>query len=287
MNGRTVVACLLVLVVASSTCAGGAEGRADLSATLPENRVTPGETAELEVQIMNSGVLEEGGASPATEQPVTTARGVRAELRAGDAPVSVRTAKSSLGAIPDGGVTRIPVVVAVDEDASPGRYRLPVEVRYDYTEAIDEETGARDERTVRETLYVTLRIEASPRFSVVDVASGVPPLQNRLGRLVAVCVRGRSEWSVGRRRERPRRPPRPTRGVVCGRLDVADEREVQRPERDETDEERGHAAGVAAAHLEDNVMQSDTHGDLNETGVIDTASHGEDFSAFAIVSTDI
>lgn len=168
MRTRTVLACAFVLALLVPTGVAGVEGRADLSATLPDDRVVPGEATELHVQIMNTGTVEESGSSPQTDSLVTTARGVRAEMKSGGAPITVETGRASLGSIPDGAVAELDVAISVDDDAEPGTYRVPVEVRYQYTEEIDEQNGDRDDRTIRDTVYVTLRIEDAPRFEIVD-----------------------------------------------------------------------------------------------------------------------
>ncbi|ESP89792.1 COG1361 S-layer family protein [Candidatus Halobonum tyrrellensis] len=174
MTTRTVAACLLVVLLVVPVGALAVRGDVELSATLPDGRVVPGETTELRVQIANTASIEGTGANPQNAQRVTTARSVRARLEADGAPLTVETGRVSLGSIPDGGVGAMGVTVSVDDDAEPGTYRLPVSVRYEHTDRIDEYSGVHDDGPVRDTLYVSVRVEPEPRFRLVGAETDAP-----------------------------------------------------------------------------------------------------------------
>ena len=136
MRGRRALILILVVamvvVPAATVVVADTRGEPHLSAELPDNRVEAGEVTALELQISNTATVESGSRNPTDIQRATAARGVRVSLRSGDAPIQVRTNARRLGQIPDGGVASVPFEVVVDEDAEPGRYRVPVDVEYTY-----------------------------------------------------------------------------------------------------------------------------------------------------------
>ncbi|MFC6941353.1 COG1361 S-layer family protein [Salinirubellus sp. GCM10025818] len=175
MRGRRALILILVVamvvVPAATVVVADTRGEPHLSAELPDNRVEAGEVTALELQISNTATVESGSRNPTDIQRATAARGVRVSLRSGDAPIQVRTNARRLGQIPDGGVASVPFEVVVDEDAEPGRYRVPVDVEYTYTELIDDRDRFRDEDTVDETLYVGVRVVPAADFAVVETTT--------------------------------------------------------------------------------------------------------------------
>ena len=175
MRGRRALILILVVamvvVPAATVVVADTRGEPHLSAELPANRVEAGEVTALELQISNTATVESGSRNPTDIQRATAARGVRVSLRSGDAPIQVRTNARRLGQIPDGGVASVPFEVVVDEDAEPGRYRVPVDVEYTYTELIDDRDRFRDEDTVDETLYVGVRVVPAADFAVVETTT--------------------------------------------------------------------------------------------------------------------
>ncbi|MDQ2074486.1 hypothetical protein RBH20_18295 [Haloarcula sp. H-GB4] len=168
-----VIVCSLL---ASTVALGFVEGSPELSASLAENRIVAGEEATLEVMITNAGELETmSTTNPELNQRVLTATGISTRLRADDAPLSVTTRRQSVGSIADGGEQVVPFTISVDEDASPGTYRLPLRVTYTHTAEIDEGGGFSRTRTVEETLSVTVRVVERARFSVVDTEGDLGP----------------------------------------------------------------------------------------------------------------
>ena len=170
-GGRTLVLVLIVAMVvlpATTVVVADTRGEPELSVELPDNRVEAGDVTVLELQLSNAATVDSGSRNTLDVERVTSARGVRVSLRSGDAPIEVRTNARTLGTIPDGGVVTAPFEVVVDEDAEPGRYRVPVEVEYTYTELIAENDRFRDTDTVEETMYVSLRIVPGADFAVVE-----------------------------------------------------------------------------------------------------------------------
>ncbi|MFC6732503.1 COG1361 S-layer family protein [Haladaptatus sp. DYSN1] len=173
---RGAIAVIFVLLVAAVTpgvVAAQVRGSPDLELYLSDNRVTPGEETELSLSILNTGDIDTGG-NPANEARVTTARGTTLEVREGDAPISVKTGKIAVGSVPEGTTGPIPFSVVVDEDAEPGTYTIPVRVSYTHTSQISErEPFVQQERSVSETLEVTLVVEDESRFEILGTSSDV------------------------------------------------------------------------------------------------------------------
>jgi hypothetical protein len=195
----TVVALLLVVPGASVAASADHEvtGRPNIDVFLPENEVAPGTTTAVNVVLVNNGNVTNGStANPQLEQEVTTARSVRVRLgapdtgepeqtgefvvrdgeivpvtTAGEATISVSTSEQPVATFPDGTSTRLAFQVTVDRDAEPGRYDLPLNVSYNYTQSIDPQTGEENRTTVEETYDVTLVVEETAQFSVADVDS--------------------------------------------------------------------------------------------------------------------
>lgn len=175
-GSRLLVVVVVCSLLASGVVLGFVEGSPELSASLAENRVVAGEETTLEVTLTNAGELETmSTTNPELNQRVLTATGVSARLRGDDAPLSVTTGRQSVGRITDGGERAVPFTVSIDEDASPGTYRLPLRVTYTHTAEIDEGGGFSRTRTVEETLSVTVRVVERARFAVVDTEGDLGP----------------------------------------------------------------------------------------------------------------
>jgi len=173
---RRAAVLLLVVVLVTQALAGVAaadvRGSPNLSATLTDDTVAPGEDVRLEFTLSNAGRIDDGG-NPQSESRVTTARGVRATVEAGDAPLSVETGPVALGSIPDGAAVPVGALVHVDEDAEPGTYDVRLTVEYVHTSRIETGPNGTDQvdRTVERTLEVELVVEERPRFEVVAARS--------------------------------------------------------------------------------------------------------------------
>ncbi|MFB6154269.1 MAG: NEW3 domain-containing protein [Haloferacaceae archaeon] len=173
-RSRLLALALVVLLVTPTVALGAVTGEPDLSVTLSDNRVSPGQTTALQLTVTNQGKLEDRSLrNPALNQRVTTARGLKVSLRSGDAPIDVETNTQSVGALPEGSSPALPFTVTVNEGAKPGTYRLPVRVSYVYSSNIDETRGVETEKEVTKRFTVTVRVVDESRFEVTDVASDV------------------------------------------------------------------------------------------------------------------
>ena len=174
-RGRGVLPALVVcLLVLAGVAAGTPVGSPTVEVTLPDARVSPGEATTLELQVSNDAELSLASTTnPALNERVTTASGVTVRVRSGSSPLGVRTGEVTVGSLPDGAVRTVGVEVVIDEDAEPGRYRLPYRVEYTYTRSIAEANGVVEERTVTEERHVSVRVVEEARLAVVNVSTDV------------------------------------------------------------------------------------------------------------------
>jgi hypothetical protein len=171
-SGRTTALLVVGIVLLSSVAvpvAAAVEGEPDLSVVATENRIEPGETARLQLSVVNAGDVEGNTAgNPSLNSRVTTARGTRLTVQPGEAPVEIRSGTIGLGSVPEGAVPAT-VRLHVDRDADPGTYTLPVTVSYRHTSSIAMDTGEYSDRSVDEELSVEIRVTDEPGFEVVSV----------------------------------------------------------------------------------------------------------------------
>ncbi|WP_435096873.1 COG1361 S-layer family protein [Halarchaeum sp. P4] len=172
---RALLVCLLVGLVAAPTVAVADELSPALSATLGDDDVSPGQEATLTVSITNSPEIYSLQYSPNATQAHTTARHVKATMKSGSAPIDVKTGtKTVAGTLPTGQTVPTSFRIAVDQNAKPGTYRVPIEVTYTYTKTLGPDglgNFVRDDKTVTKTMHVTVHVEDEPRFRVVDTAT--------------------------------------------------------------------------------------------------------------------
>lgn len=172
-----VVAVVLAGVPLAAAADGQVIGRPTLSLSVPDNRVAPGETATLNVSLVNDGLLIRGGPERFVAR-VTTARAVTLDVA--DIPgLDVETDELAVGQIPEGVAGPVPITLTVPEGVPPGRYDLPVTVSYTYTgkvtyDAADPNDNPEfDDRSVTRRMTVPVVVESRARFAVSEVATGV------------------------------------------------------------------------------------------------------------------
>ncbi|KYH26844.1 NPCBM-associated, NEW3 domain of alpha-galactosidase [Halalkalicoccus paucihalophilus] len=173
-RGATLIGVVLLVVITSGVVAG-VQGQPNVSVFAPENTVSPGETTQIELQLMNNGTIEEGSegieiiTQQGDRQRVQTARNVTVEAEADGPPFEVETATVPVGSLPEGTSGPIPITLSVNEDAPASTYQLTVTVEYVYTSQVEDG----EETVVSETITeeVPIVIEESARFDVEDTRS--------------------------------------------------------------------------------------------------------------------
>jgi hypothetical protein len=175
------LAVLLVLGATAGVVAAAEEqviGRPDVTVIAPDSGLEPGTEATLDVFLSNDGTLRRAGPSEFVDR-VTTARGTRVTVTAGDAPLTVETGAYPAGRVPPGTSGPFPIRVTVDEDAAPGTYELPVRLRYSYTPIVTYESrrgtlsAEFDESTITRRTTVIVEIDDDARFRVVGANASV------------------------------------------------------------------------------------------------------------------
>ncbi|MFC6725280.1 COG1361 S-layer family protein [Halobium palmae] len=180
MRRNQVLAMLMIgALVVPTVVLADTSGSPNLTATAQGGQLVPGGETQVTVVLSNRGTVEESS-NPQFNSEVTTAKGVKATLQSETDGITVRSATQSAGSIPDGGLAQVPFNVAVDQDLEPGTYRLPVEVKYRYTEEVDVSGDAAnpsydyDTDTETETVYVRLTVQDRARFEVVNASTDAP-----------------------------------------------------------------------------------------------------------------
>ncbi|WP_324758966.1 COG1361 S-layer family protein [Haloarcula sp. GH36] len=174
MNSRTLLtlAVVALLLLVPGIAAGAVVGSPDITATLTDSTVVPGEETRFDVVLTNTGSLDTASArNPNYNSQVTTARGLQVDVLDGGGPFTITTEQQVYGSLPETTTQPISFNVVVHDDAEPGTYRVPVDLKYKYTEYISETTGDRDERTATTREYVTVKVSDRAKFDVTDVDS--------------------------------------------------------------------------------------------------------------------
>jgi hypothetical protein len=172
MKKATVLVLLVVgMLLVPAPVLALVEGQPAISVDLADNRVTAGEVTTLELTVQNKGKVERSS-NPSLNPQVTTANGVRVQLRSGDAPLSVKTGTQAIGSLPTS-ARNVPFQVVVDEDAEPGTYTLRGEVRYSYTELLDPASGTSQSEDDVKDFTVKVVVEEEPRFDIVETSTGL------------------------------------------------------------------------------------------------------------------
>ena len=156
-----------VAAAQSDRVTSGYGGQPNLDAFAPSPTVSPGERTQFTVQVANDGEVREG--VPPSRGVVTTARNVRVEAEADDAPIRVASGEQSIGSVTENRPRNAAVELVVPEDVDPGSYELTVRLEYSYTDRVYRDSFLTSERSRTVTRQVTVVVEDDPRFIVRGV----------------------------------------------------------------------------------------------------------------------
>jgi hypothetical protein len=179
MNARVVTFVLVLSLVVATVPVAATDrvvvGRADLSLSVPDNRVIPGETVTLDVFVVNDATIVRGGPQKFVDR-VTTARS--ATLDIGEVRgIDVATTEIPFGVVPEGIHGPAAIEITVPESVPPGTYRLPVELEYTYTTVVAYDRTDLDaepeyeETTVTRRVTIPVVVEERARFRVVETGT--------------------------------------------------------------------------------------------------------------------
>lgn len=184
MTAVRLIAALLVLgtlsgvVAQSATVEEQVVGEPNLEFFSPNSEFEPRQEATLRLFVSNDGDILKSGPDR-FQSRVMTARATTIHVRSGGAPVDVNTDRLPVGDVPSGTSGPFEISLTVNENAQPGRYSLPVNVRYTYTRIVTynpTDPTAQPEFadvTVEDTRYLTVHIRRTARFDVVESRSDV------------------------------------------------------------------------------------------------------------------
>ncbi|MFB6080778.1 MAG: CARDB domain-containing protein [Haloferacaceae archaeon] len=184
---RALLSLLVCSVLVGSTLAGAPAVRAsshdeavagspDLGLTVTRDRIGPSETGRVDVTVSNSGDVHRTGPTPFVER-VTTARNVKLTVLDSriDAPIEITSGPVALGAVADGRPRNASFTYETGANLTPGTYRIPIRVTYDYTSAVGYdvvqrppgyENVAYSDSSRRRVEYVTLVVDDRSRFDL-------------------------------------------------------------------------------------------------------------------------
>jgi len=152
-------------------------GSPDIELVATENRLQPGVSQTVSLQVTNNGDIERAGPST-LEQRVTTARNLRFDVVEEQLPdgLELRSGPVVSGSLPEGIGEPVQFTFDVSENIEAGRYEIPVRVRYEFTRLAERTAGGstnyRD--MSRDRIVVTeFVVEDDARFSVSPSSSEV------------------------------------------------------------------------------------------------------------------
>ncbi|WP_239640330.1 COG1361 S-layer family protein [Halorubrum distributum] len=138
-----------------------------MSVLTPQSEVTPGQTNEVTLQVVNGGDVDLG--TPSSRSVVTTARNVRLTATSDDSPLSVETETTALGAVTEERPREVPIAVSVPNGTDPGDYELEVELEYSYTSQYS--SGVTYDREATTTVDVDVEVTNDARFRITDITT--------------------------------------------------------------------------------------------------------------------
>lgn len=185
------LAAVLLLVVAASLVVPSVAGQSvpdttsspqvlgspDVEVVATENRLQPGVTQTVTLQVTNNGDIDRAGPSD-LERRVTTARNLRFEVNEDELPDSLelRSGPVVAGSLPEGVGEPIQFTFDVSEEIEAGTHEIPLEVEYDYTRIAERTAGGStmySDFSEERTEDVPLVVEDDARFTVSPVDSEV------------------------------------------------------------------------------------------------------------------
>lgn len=154
------------------------KGEPDFEVFLSDNTVTPGEQADLKVQIRNVGEINEEGLEK-FEKTVKTARSVAVTPTSSD-KIDIRTGESAVQNIQEGDSVVVPVSLVIPRDAD-GIKNLDLNIDYKHTREIEYNSTTEDiidssDRESTKTEQIQLRVIDQASFEgdrvETDIAVG-------------------------------------------------------------------------------------------------------------------
>lgn len=171
---RNIIVATLLLVLTPAVLGAQVTGNPDLQLVPEDNRFAPGETGRFTFSIMNNGNVDTPGPQ-GFEKQVMTAEGLTYSVgSSSNSPVNIPENIFAVGTVPGGLFPqKMGFRISVWENASSGRYTVPVNLSYRHKDSItyNTSTGAvldygYDEEFVHKKLI--LRVDRTANLKLVD-----------------------------------------------------------------------------------------------------------------------
>jgi len=188
-------------------------GEPVLQASVTGNpELSRGETADLQIKIVNKGVIEgfqrlsvnQAGVSNSIEETLamaemdeekecTTAKNINAVLVSETKYIEVESANNiqTVEELETGHTANIKYTIKIDSDTPSGNYELLLPVNYDYQANVRTATGEiinlgltdmdymRDYKTKEETLRIPISVKSQPKFEITEVSGSLKQGESR------------------------------------------------------------------------------------------------------------
>ncbi|MEN6611315.1 MAG: S-layer protein [Methanoregulaceae archaeon] len=139
-----------------------------------KNEFAPGDDVSLQVIIQNTGINDwkfvNSNISDSTDQP-NMAKLMLVTLRAGDAPVTIKSKSQMIGSLPASNQSIIQFDTKISYDAPSGTYNLPLDMNYTYIwtgNQYSQNTIQYYYRIVNETIQLPIKIKPVMRIAVLS-----------------------------------------------------------------------------------------------------------------------
>lgn len=146
-------------------------GEPYLSVSAADSTLAPGQTTALTLQVTNDGELDWG--SPDQRDAVVTARDVRVEATADDAPFEIESDVVAVGAVGEDRPREVPIAITVPENAEQGTYEVDVEVSYSHVSQYwtSGKTTYAQEHSHETSETVEVDVDETARFELSNVTT--------------------------------------------------------------------------------------------------------------------
>lgn len=138
---RKFVTVFLVFLMVSVGVSATASGEPEFTVVPEDFEFSPGELGKYSFSLINDGDVSQTSGSAEFDQQMTTATRVTYELGETDAPVHFRDGETAVGTVPETKISDLGFQVSVWDNASSGRYEVPVIFEYRHKDTIEYTTS--------------------------------------------------------------------------------------------------------------------------------------------------
>ncbi|MFB6182665.1 MAG: COG1361 S-layer family protein, partial [Candidatus Nanohaloarchaea archaeon] len=167
-----ILSILIILNASALTATDQVEGNPEIKLIAGDNRVAPGEFTKIQFYLMNDGQITDPGPSN-LEKQVQTAESFLYQPWIKDEPFKIKSSLIPAGTIPPGKIGPLTFALKVKENASKGRYYIPVNITYNHYSKIsyDTSTGmptSYTENEVSKTKKLLIIVDKVANFEIIE-----------------------------------------------------------------------------------------------------------------------